>query len=395
MALASCSRPAFVDARARRIVRSMDLGSKAGQLIMLSLPGSRNLPPEGRAIIESCRPGAVLLFGFNAKGGPEALREYTSGIQDAASGFVVPILVAVDHEGGLVQRLVSDGFTPLPSPQESGRMLDPEGVEIMASLSARELAAVGVRMNLAPIAEASLDGNRAFLGSRSYSSDVNLAARLAASFSRGMEHSGVGTVYKHFPGNSAADPHVGLPVLQGSAEDIERELVRPFRRALRAYKPMAVMLSHAKAPAIDPERPSSLSPAIVKLLREDLRFRGVIITDDLEMGALRGFCGIPESAVMAVEAGADMLMFSTPRSALRAKSAILAALASGRLPEGALDDHCERIVRMKLALRIGAEADPYERSMAFRGFAAAAAETAKFVRTARSASDTEGGKAAR
>jgi beta-N-acetylhexosaminidase len=373
----------------------MDAETKAGQLIMLSLPGSRELPPEGRAIIESCRPGAVLLFGFNAKGGPEALREYTSDIQDAASGFAVPILIAVDHEGGLVQRLASDGFTPLPSPQESGRILDPEGVERMASLSAGELAAVGVRMNLAPIAEAALDGNRAFLGSRSYSSDVNLAARLAASFARGMEHSGVGTVYKHFPGNSAADPHIGLPVLQGSAEDVEREYVRPFRRALRAFRPMAVMLSHAEAPAIDPERrPSSLSPSVVRLLRDDLRFRGVIITDDLEMGALRGICSVPESAVMAGEAGADMLMFSTPRSALRAKSAILAALASGRLPANALDERCERIIRMKLALRLGTEADPYERSMAFRGFAAAAAETAKFVRTARSASDTEGGKAA-
>ncbi len=394
-ALSSCATRAIEAAKARKIVASMSADDKAGQLIMLSLPGSGALSAESRGIVMACKPGAVILFGFNVKGGPAAVRSYTSSIQDAASSLAAPVLVAVDHEGGLVQRLASDGFTRLPSPEEAGAILDPRGLEELGALSARELAAVGVRMNLAPVAEHATEESRAFLGSRAYSADADRAGLLAAAFAKGTESAGVCAVYKHFPGNSSADPHVGLPVLRGTAEEIERGLLKPFRGSLSGYRPGAVMLSHAQVPALDPRLPSSLSPGAVRLLRKGLRYKGVILTDDLEMGALRDFGGPGEAAVLAIEAGADMLMLSTSASALRVKEAVLGALASGRLAPGALDAPCERIIRLKLALGLEAEADPAERAASLAAFRAAAEATAKFVRDARSAADTEGGKAAR
>ncbi len=393
--LSSCGRAAIADFRAPAVLRSMDMEARVGQLIMLSLPGDGVLPRAAIKILEECRPGAVLLFGYNARGGPEALREYTAGIQDACHGEPLPVWVAIDHEGGQVQRLVSDGFTRLPSPAEAGRIMDARGIERMAGLSARELRAVGVRLNLAPLAEAVFDGNRAFLGTRAFSDQTNLAAHLAAAFARGMEGSGVGAVYKHFPGNSSADPHLGLPVIQGEAREIDRQLILPFRRALMAYRPCAVMLSHAMVPALDPDRPASLSPAVVKLLREDLRFRGLILTDDLEMGAIRGARSAEESALMALMAGVDMLMFSAPATALRVKQAILAALASGRLDPVRVDEACLRILRAKLAIGIQGEADPRIRAEEFAAFSKAAAKTAKFIRLARGRADTEEGKAAK
>jgi beta-N-acetylhexosaminidase len=148
-------------------------------------------------------------------------------------------------------------------------------------------------------------------------------------------------------------------------------------------------------PALDPDRPASLSPAVVKLLREDLRFRGLILTDDLEMGAIRGARPAEESALMALEAGVDILMFSAPATALRVKQAIQAALSSGRLEAARVDEACLRILRAKLALGIQGEADPRIRAEEFAAFGEAAAKTAKFIRLARGRADTEEGKAAK
>jgi beta-N-acetylhexosaminidase len=376
------------------MVDAMSVDEKIGQLFIVSIPGTGTLPPEARTAVARLQPGAVILFGFNARGGPGELRAFTSQVQEAASGMTAPILIAVDHEGGGVQRLVSGGFTRLPAPADLGRYAVAQDLERLGFLAAGELSAVGVRLNLAPVVERSNPQNAVFLGTRSYSSEPEPAAKLPAAFARGMERAGVGAVYKHFPGNSSADPHKGLTVLDSAGAELNAAYVQDFRLALRAYRPAAVMLSHVMVPALDDGLPASLSPAVVGILRKGLRYEGIIMTDDLEMGALRQRWPVAESSVLAILAGADMLMLSVPSSFAPAKAAVKAALESGRLAPGRLEESCLRIVKAKLSLGLLSEADPTERQKTFSRFAPAASETAKFVRGLAAKADIDGGKPA-
>lgn len=293
-----------------------------GQLLMVGLPGPR-LDPIARELVRDLRVGGVILFARNLEG-PEQVWELTRDLQqEALAAAGKPLLIAVDQEGGPVQRLRTP-FTIIPKARELGLTASPQEVERLARQTSRELALVGINMNLAPVLDVAR-GPQCPQFERSYGSDPELVAVYGEAAIRGYAAGGVLPVAKHFPGlgDTLRDSHVELPEAQGKDPTRETDLI-PFRRAIAAGVP-AIMTAHLQVPEWD-TRPGTLSPvAIQTWLRQNLGFAGVVMTDDLEMGAIAGRSPVPQAAREALVAGADLLLICEQVDAAWEAAALLAA----------------------------------------------------------------------
>ena len=289
---------------------------------MVGIPGPR-VDAVARELVRDLKVGGVILFARNIES-PEQVWELTRDLQRealAASGR--PLLLAVDQEGGRVQRLKAP-FTIIPPARELGIARTPEEVELISRQVARELALVGINVNLAPV----LDVPRSPAcpqWDRAYSSDPERAACFALAAIRGYLSGGVLPVAKHFPGlgDTMADSHEVLPLALSG--DVKREAdLLPFREAVAAGVPM-VMTAHLRVPEWD-EQPATLSSvALQGWLRRRLKFQGVIITDDLEMGGISASRAAPQGAKEALTAGADLLLICNNWDAAWEAARLLAA----------------------------------------------------------------------
>ncbi|HAE23446.1 MAG TPA: hypothetical protein DCG47_14170 [Spirochaetaceae bacterium] len=330
--------------KARQLAEGLSLKELCGQVLMVSVDGKTGLSSWGAAFLSEIKPGAVLLFGFNIPPEAFALRGLSAAIAETAQHKGIRPFIAIDHEGGDVFRIKS-GVTRLPSAKSLGSY-GPDLAGLAGALSGAELRALGVTMNLAPVAEALNARNVAFLGTRAWSEQPAEAGILAYRFIEGSQGSGTAAAAKHFPGNSDGDPHAALPVLELSMEELSEGFLASFIPALRA-KPAAVMLSHALIPVLDADKPVSLSHKAIALLKSDLGFRGIVLSDDLVMAALGDAGGPARAALSALEAGADMLMVSGAKEARSIRDALLAALSEGSLDEARLRDAAYRIFLQK------------------------------------------------
>ena len=272
---------------------------------MVGIPGPR-MEGVARELVRDLRVGGVILFARNIES-PEQVWELTRDLQrEALAAGGRPLLISVDQEGGRVQRLKAP-FTIIPAARELGTTRTPEEVEQLARQVGRELALVGINVNLAPV----LDVPRSPAcpqWDRAYSSDPERAARYGVAAMRGYLAGGVIPVAKHFPGlgDTMADSHEVLPLALSGDARREADLL-PFREAVAARVPM-VMTAHLAVPAWD-DQPATLSPvALQQWLRRRLGFGGVIITDDLEMGGISTRLTAPQGAREALAAGADLLL---------------------------------------------------------------------------------------
>lgn len=262
-----------------------------------------------------------------------------------------PLLVMVDHEGGRVVRFAgAEGITQFPDALTMARTQRPEQVERQGHVEAEELQQLGVHANLAPCVDVITGGADPIIGDRSYGSDPALVAAFAVSRIRGLHAGGVAACAKHFPGLGAVprDPHHTLPTIRLDWQTLERVHLVPFRAAIDAGVGM-VMSSHVCYPDLgDPEGlPATFSPNLIRrLLRETMGFSGLILSDDLEMGALRSLGGIGDAAVRTAAAGHDLLLIcSDVRAALDAAQALRQAYAGGGLDQAELR---ASVTRMRL-----------------------------------------------
>jgi beta-N-acetylhexosaminidase len=302
-----------------------DHPSSWGQLLMVGIPGPR-VDAVTRELVRDLKVGGVILFARNIES-PEQVWELTRDLQqEALAATGLPLLLAVDQEGGRVQRLKTP-FTIIPPARELGITRTPEEVEHLARQVAEELALVGLNVNLAPV----LDVPRSPAcpqWDRAYSSDPERAARFGLAAIRGFLAGGIIPVAKHFPGlgDTMADSHEVLP--QALSSDAKREAdLLPFRQAIAAGVSM-VMTAHLKVSAWD-KRPATLSAVALQVwLRRRLGFRGVIITDDLEMGGITTSLSAPQGAQEALAAGADLLLICNNWQAAWETARLLAMDAS-------------------------------------------------------------------
>ncbi|MBN1243042.1 MAG: glycoside hydrolase family 3 protein [Spirochaetales bacterium] len=359
-------------ARARALAGILGDADLVGQLLMVGVDGSGALPRSARALLETARPGAVVLFGFNVPDDPRSLGRFLGELQDAAAFLPAPILAAIDHEGGAVQRFRS-GLTRLPWAAELGAK-GPAAAGLAGAVAGAELRSLGVALNLAPVVESSLAYQASFVGRRAFSSDPAESGKLAGAFAAGLASAGVGAVLKHWPGSAELDPHLGLPTLEASVEVLAARYERPFADAFAAG-PAAVMLSHVMLPALDARNPVTWSQAAIERLRA-AGFRGLVMTDDVAMKASLELLPAGEAALAALSAGADLVMVSGGPYTAEVVATLRAALADGRLPRGRALEACANVLAWKFALELETERDAATREARLDAFPALVASHA-------------------
>lgn len=280
-----------------------------GPLFMAGLPGPR-VDRAARELVRELKVGGIILFARNLEG-PEQIWELTRDLQqEARDSGDPPLLIAVDQEGGPVQRLKAP-FTLIPPARELGLSSTAGQVEALARTVARELALVGLNMNLAPVLDVARNPRNP-LWERSFGTDPEKVADLGEAAIRGFKQEKVVPVAKHFPGlgDTSVDSHQALPTVQDPDPERNTDLL-PFRRVVATGTPV-IMTAHLHIPAWD-SRPATLSSvALQDWLRQRLGYQGVIITDDLEMGAIAAGAAVPDAAGQALEAGADLLLVCSP-----------------------------------------------------------------------------------
>jgi beta-N-acetylhexosaminidase len=254
----------------------------------------------------------VCLYGENVES-PSQVASLVARIRAAKPDA----LVAIDEEGGDVTRLHYLDGSPYPGAALLGRIDDLELTALVGRAVANDLASIGVDLNLAPVADVNSDPRNPVIGVRSFGADPELAARHVAAFTAAHEAAGVATSVKHFPGHgdTAADSHLALPVVDVSLDVLRARDLPPFRAAIRAGA-RTVMTSHILLPQVDPSGPATFSSRILgDLLRGELGFDGVVVSDALDMAGASGTIGIPAAAAQALAAGCDLLCLGTGGSA--------------------------------------------------------------------------------
>jgi len=343
-----------VDTTIDAIIASMTARQLIGQLLMPAyIYDGRGQPvtsmvPELQALIEEVAPGGFLLFGENIRT-PEQVRALVADVQAVAA---IPMLIAIDQEGGVVRRLVPSEVMPataIPAAGRVGRSGDTDLAYELATVIARELRSLGVTLNLAPVADVATNPGNPVIGSRAYGSDPEEVARIVAATVDGLQSNGVSAALKHFPGHgdTMEDSHVAMAVLPHGIDRLRAVELVPFARGIAAGSD-AVMTGHISVPELTgSDEPATLSRRITyDLLREDLGFDGIVITDALTMAGLTRYFTAEEIPVRALEAGADVLL--RPADARRAADVITRAVSDGSIPIERIEASVRRILRLKI-----------------------------------------------
>lgn len=317
----------------------------AGGIMMIGVEGSK-ITPAVRKLVKTVRPGGIIFFRPNFSS-VSSFRKLVSDLEKAAGK---KLLTAIDHEGGRVIHLAG-GITVFPDNLVLGNTGKETYAREQGEIEARELRSLGLLMNLAPTIDVLGENYSPNIGIRSYGKNPDLVSKMGATRIKAMQKNGLAACAKHFPGqgHSSLDAHLDLPVLSSKHEDIEKIHLKPFRAAIAAGVD-AVMSSHPIYPQMDgSSNPATFSRKIIfDLLRTQMKFEGLILTDDLEMGALKNLCSIGESAVRAAAAGHDMvLVCHDPKNVIKVYEALVKGYESGRLNARELEKSLVRIENLK------------------------------------------------
>ncbi len=326
-----------------------ELTQRIGRLFMAGMPGL-DMDRGTERLIREYALGGVILFARNIES-PVQLASLCSRLQETAmKHHGIPLFLAVDQEGGRVARLQTP-FTRFPGNSAMGRDPNPElrAVEF-GDTTAREMQLVGLNMNMAPVMDVQSGTPEKHLDGRIFSNDPQKVARLGQLVIKSLQENGVLAVAKHFPGLGRAgrDPHHELPTIDAGREEMEKIHLFPFNAAIKQGV-SAVMTSHALYPSLDPQFPGTLSRKIVAgLARDAFGFQGLIITDDLEMGAVKRGWGVPGGAVAAFAAGCDILLICEDQGAVvEGMERLRRALLQEEIPLERLHESVRRVMAAK------------------------------------------------
>jgi len=330
---------------ARELVDRLSLAELAGQVVVAGYRGTRSPAP----LVRRLHLGGAVPVAENITSSSQ-IGAVNASIERAVRGRGYPAFIGVDQEGGTVVR-IRDAATRFPSFMSAGAAHDPKLTRLAARANAREMRGLGFTSVLAPVADLTRGPADPVIGTRSASGFPRLAAGQVVAAQAGIAEAGVIGVLKHFPGHGAVtvDSHHALPVLRTPLSVLRRTALVPFRRGIEAGA-SAVMIGHLDVRAVDPHVPASLSRKVVGgLLRGELGFRGVVLTDALSMGAVSRRFGSAEAAARALNAGVDVVLM--PADARATRAGIIAAVRGGRLPRARLEAAATRMVALLLHVR--------------------------------------------
>ena len=332
----------------------LHLRRSAGRLAVAGFAGT-SIPVELRALAREAELGGIILFARNIEA-PEQVAELACAARDLSR--TAPPWVSVDQEGGRVARLTAP-FTRWPAMRALGNSGDTRLAARFARALARELRAVGVTLDYAPVLDVDTNPDSPVIGDRALAADAGQVASLGSAVVEGLQAGGVAACGKHFPGHgdAAADSHVELPVVAHAPERLRAVELEPFRAAAAAGV-AAVMTAHVLYPALDENNPATLSRRIVHdLLRVELGFEGLVLSDDLEMGAITQQSAVADAAVAAIAAGCDMVLLCGADAGRQAAvvEGLIHAVEDGRLPRARVEDALARQDRVKARFLAGVE----------------------------------------
>ncbi|MEM7647505.1 MAG: beta-N-acetylhexosaminidase [Pseudomonadota bacterium] len=321
-----------------------------GQQFIIGLSGEELLPEEEQFIVEN-NIGGVILFDRNLKS-VEQTHKLITDIQQLRYKLPekMPLFVSVDMEGGRVHRL-KEPFTKWPAAKNLGDIDSSSIAFQFTQLMGRELKAMGFNLDYAPCVDVLTNKDNEVIGDRSLSSDPEKVSKLSSAMVRGYIKSDVLACAKHFPGHgyTSVDSHFDLPVDERNLKELEDHGdLEPFKKVIKARVDM-IMTAHIKFPNIDPQFPVTISPLFInQFLKGALRYRGIIITDDLDMKALTKHFPKEELPVLALQAGAHMLLYcNEPNSPVRAVKSVAKALSEGAIDKEVIQENYQTILKLK------------------------------------------------
>ena len=333
-----------IDEKVDKIVESMSQTEKLGQMVMIGIQGTK-VDDDSLYMLHQFHMGGVILFDRNMKS-PEQVKQLTSDLQ-AQSNEKVPLFIGIDEEGGDVVRM-AEKLTPPPSQKEIGATGDIEQAKTWAIKTAKSLKEMGINVNFAPVADVGSNDKR------SYSTDTNTVIDFVRAATKGYQQENIIYSLKHFPGigKGRVDSHVDSSSIDVAKEVLMTEDIIPFKTIIDENDPndYFILVSHLKYPALDEEYPASLSSKIMTdLLRNELGYKGIIITDDMEMGAVANHNDFRSIGVNAVKAGADIVLVCHEyEHQQEVYLGLLDAVNSGEISQERIDESVKRIIKVKL-----------------------------------------------
>lgn len=333
-----------IDEKVDKIVASMSQTEKLGQMMMIGIQGTK-VDDDSLYMLNQYHMGGVILFDRNMDS-PEQVKQLTSDLQ-AQSNEKVPLFIGIDEEGGDVVRM-AEKLTPPPSQKEIGATGDIEQAKTWAIKTAKSLKDMGINVNFAPVADVGSNDKR------SYSTDTNTVIDFVRAATEGYQQENIIYSLKHFPGigKGRVDSHVDSSSIDVAKEVLMAEDILPFKTIIDENDPndYFILVSHLKYPALDEEYPASLSSKIMTdLLRNELGYKGIIITDDMEMGAVANHNDFRSIGVNAVKAGADIVLVCHEyEHQQEVYLGLLDAVNSGEISQERIDESVKRIIKVKL-----------------------------------------------
>ncbi|MFC7441244.1 beta-N-acetylhexosaminidase [Laceyella putida] len=343
-------------------IKQMSLDEKIGQMFIMGFRGETSeqaftVNAHAEKLVKQHHVGGVILFDRNVEN-PRQVARLNQDLQALAlnNGAEIPLFVTIDQEGGRVSRF-QQGATLFPGNMALGATREPSLAYQTGKEMGMELRAMGINLDMAPVLDVNNNPQNPVIGVRSFGENPHLVSQMGTEMIRGFHDAGVLTVLKHFPGHgdTSVDSHVGLPKVSHRRERLDKLELVPFKRAIAGGTDM-VMSAHVVFPAIEPtpSLPATLSHRVLTdLLRKELKFDGVITTDDMEMGAIAEHFGTSRAAVKAIQAGADIVLVCHRLDVQEQTiAAVKKAVTSGQISEERIDQSVRRILKLK-AKKVG------------------------------------------
>lgn len=329
-----------------KLVANMSDADKVGQLMMIGIHG-KTLNDDAKFMLNEYRVGGIILFDRNMESKNQVKSLITDINKTSKSAGLTPLFIGIDQEGGAVARM-EDQLIKVPPAEELGKEPIEQAVSL-AKQSGTELKDLGFNINFAPVADLGLTYGRSF------STNPDDVVRYASAVGKAYDEAGLWYSYKHFPGigKTDVDLHADTSVVPVSKETLLNEDTKVFVDLIKQSKPntYAIMVSHAMYPQIDADHPSSLSKAIITdWLRKDMGYNGVVVTDDMDMGALAKHYTFGDMAVQSILAGSDILLVCQEYEHMQeAYNGLMKAVKDGRISKERLDESVKRILLMKMS----------------------------------------------
>ena len=329
-----------------KLVANMSDADKVGQLLMIGIHG-KTLNDDAKFMLNEYRVGGIILFDRNMESKDQVKLLITDINKTGKSAGLTPLFIGIDQEGGAVARM-EDRLIKVPPAEELGKEPIEQAVSL-AKQSGTELKDLGFNINFAPVADLGLTYGRSF------STNPDDVVRYASAVGKAYDEAGLWYSYKHFPGigKTDVDLHADTSVVPVAKETLLNEDTKVFVDLIKQSKPntYAIMVSHAMYPQIDPDHPSSLSKAIITdWLRKDMGYNGVVVTDDMDMGALAKHYTFGDMAVQSILAGSDILLVCHEYEHMQeAYNGLMKAVKDGRISKERLDESVKRILLMKMS----------------------------------------------